>query len=158
MRDVSRQRLRHLNVRVLGVALVVALIDVSSKVWARHALIHAHHVVGPLWLRLQFNPGVSFSLNHGLPLVSALVTMVVAITVVVVGMRARVGLATWGFGLLIGGGVGNVVDRWSSSPPRVTDFISISSFPVFNAADAAISLGFVVLLTAIIRGQQLVGP
>jgi signal peptidase II len=60
-----------------------------------------------------------------------------------------------GFGLLLGGGLANVVDRLVASPHRVTDFIAVSSFPVFNLADVAITLGFVILMVAALRGEPL---
>jgi signal peptidase II len=80
---------------------------------------------------------------------------VIAVVVVVVGLNARRGLSTIGFGLLLGGGVANIVDRLSASPHRVTDFIALGSFPVFNLADVAITGGFVVLLVAALTGEKL---
>lgn len=47
-------------------------------------------------------------------------------------------------GLQLGGAAGNLIDRLRMG--RVTDFISIGAFPVFNVADSAISVGVVVLL------------
>ena len=44
----------------------------------------------------------------------------------------------------LGGAIGNLIDRLTRG--RVTDFISIGTFPVFNVADASISIGAVVLL------------
>jgi signal peptidase II len=50
-------------------------------------------------------------------------------------------------GLQLGGAAGNLIDRLSMG--RVTDLISIGSFPVFNIADSAISIGVVVLLLGV---------
>ena len=50
-------------------------------------------------------------------------------------------------GLQVGGAAGNLIDRLQMG--RVTDFISIGSFPVFNVADSAISVGVAVLLVGI---------
>ena len=50
-------------------------------------------------------------------------------------------------GLQLGGAAGNLIDRLQMS--RVTDFISIGSFPVFNVADSAISIGVAVLLLGV---------
>ena len=49
--------------------------------------------------------------------------------------------------LQLGGAAGNLVDRLIMG--RVTDFISLGSFPVFNVADASISIGVVVLLLGV---------
>jgi len=154
---VPRQRLRSLNSTVAVVALAVTAADALSKWWARSSVAaHGTHVAGPLWWRLQYNTGVSFSFSHGLPMVTAIVTLVVAVGLLGVGLRAHRGLPTWGFGLLLGGGAANVVDRWLATPHEVTDFIAVGSFPVFNLADAAVSVGFLLLLTAVVRGKRLV--
>jgi signal peptidase II len=113
-------------------------------------------VVGFVWWRLQYNAGVSFSIDRSGPLVATIVTVLVALAVVAVGVRARHGAPTLGFGLLIGGGLANVIDRLAATPHRVTDFVAVSSFPVFNLADVAITAGFVVLLGAALRGDKLV--
>ncbi|HTT59876.1 MAG TPA: signal peptidase II, partial [Acidimicrobiales bacterium] len=84
-------------------------------------------------------------------------TLLIAIVVVLVGLNANEGAPAVGFGLLIGGGVANVIDRLAASPHQVTDFIAISSFPVFNLADVAITVGFVVLIAAAVRGDRLLG-
>jgi signal peptidase II len=154
---VSRQRLvDRLNFTVLAIALVVTAIDAFSKVWARHALAtKAVHVGGAIWLRLQYNSGISFSFNQARGVLTTVVTVVVALAVVAVGLRARRGLASIGFGLLIGGGVANVVDRLAASPHRVTDFIALGSFPVFNLADVAVTAGFISLLVAALSGEKL---
>ncbi len=55
-------------------------------------------------------------------------------------------------GLQLGGAAGNLVDRLSMG--RVTDFISIGNFPVFNIADSAISIGVVVLLLGVWINEQ----
>jgi signal peptidase II len=154
---VPRQRLRHrFNLTVLAVALVVTVIDALTKYWARHHLAHhAQHIIGPLWLRLEYNTGISFSIDHSRTLVTTIVTVVIAVVVVIVGVQSNRGAPTLGFGLLIGGGLANVIDRLAASPHEVTDFIAVGSFPVFNAADVAITLGFVVLIVAALRGERL---
>ncbi len=55
-------------------------------------------------------------------------------------------------GLQLGGAAGNLVDRLTMG--KVTDFISIGSFPVFNIADSAISVGVVVLLLGVWINEQ----
>jgi len=154
---VSRKRLiDRINYTVIVIALVVTAIDALSKVWARHALAqHAIHVGGAIWLRLQYNSGISFSFNQSRTLLTTIGTVVVAVVVVAVGLNARRGLPTIGFGLLLGGGVANIVDRLSASPHRVTDFIALGSFPIFNLADVAITAGFIVLLVAALTGEKL---
>ena len=156
MRLVPSQRLDlRINATVVVVALVVTAVDALTKAWARYALVRPAHVMGALWLQLQYNSGVSFSFSMSGPFVTTVVTIAISICVLLVGLRARHGLPATGFGLLIGGGLANVVDRLAASPHRVTDFIAVGGFPVFNVADAAITVGFVVLLVAVLRGERL---
>jgi signal peptidase II len=157
LRVVPRQRLRfRLNYTVIAVALAVTVVDAATKYWARHALTrHPEHLVGVFWFRLQYNSGISFSINNSGPLVTTIATVVVAVVVVLVGINANGGAPALGFGLLLGGGLANVIDRLASSPHQVTDFIAVSSFPVFNVADAAITVGFIILMVAALRGERL---
>lgn len=50
-------------------------------------------------------------------------------------------------GLQLGGAAGNLIDRLLKN--EVTDFISVGTFPVFNVADASISVGVVILLLGV---------
>ncbi len=155
---MPRQRLgRRLNAAVVGWALAAAVLDATTKWWARHALgAHARHVWGPLWWRLTYNSGVSFSFTGGGPVATTLVVFVIVLVVLAAALRATPGLATVGLGLLLGGGASNEVDRLVHSPNQVTDFISVGWFPVFNLADAAVTVGFVILVIAMLRGSPLV--
>ncbi len=157
---VPRKRLRFdLNFSVAVIALVVTALDALTKAWARRAFAtHAVHVVGAVWFRLQYNSGISFSINRSGPLLTSVVTVVIAVVVFAIGLQAASGAPAVGFGLLLGGGVANVIDRLAARPHRVTDFVAVGSFPVFNLADASITVGFVVLLVAALRGERLLNP
>ena len=159
MRVVPRQRLNYrINLTVIAVALTVTGLDALTKAWARHVLAaRPVHLGGVAWLRLQYNSGISFSINSSGPVVTTILTLAIAVVVVVVGLNAAPGLAAVGFGLLIGGGVANLIDRLAASPHQVTDFIALGSFPVFNLADVAITVGFVVLLVTALSGRRLLG-
>ena len=154
---MSRRRLGlRVNNAVVATALIVTAADALTKAWARHALAtHDVHVGGLIWLRLQYNQGVSFSFSR-FGTLTTIVTVVVALVFAVISMRARPGVPSVGFGLLIGGGVANVIDRLAASPHVVTDFVAVGSFPVFNLADASITVGFIVLLVAVLSGERLI--
>jgi signal peptidase II len=155
---VPRQRLgRHLNVTVLWGALGVVGIDALSKWWARGALAHqARHVWGPLWLRLTYNTGISFSLNRSNPVWTTVVAAALVVAVAAFALRATPGRATWGFALLLGGGAGNEINRLLVVPHRVTDFISVGWFPVFNVADAAVTVGLGLVAITMATGKDVV--
>jgi signal peptidase II len=51
-----------------------------------------------------------------------------------------------GFGLVLGGAVGNLGDRWfRGHHGAVVDYITLSHWPTFNVADAGITIGVVVV-------------
>lgn len=160
MCHVSRQRVTHgvnVNVNVVVVAFVVTIVDLLSKLWAGHALAHRSvHLLGPLWLRLAYNTGISFSLNRSGPVWTTLAVLLIVVIVAVVALRAAPGISTVGFGLLLGGGVGNEVNRLVAIPHRVTDFIAFGTFPVFNLADVGVTLGCGVLIIALLRDATMV--
>ena len=130
--------------------------DALSGAWARQRLAAGpRHLLGPLWLRLAFNAGISFSIGSRWSAVTA-IEAVAALAVLLAAWRARPGLPAWGFGLLLGGGVANTADRLISTGGRVTDFVAVGQFPVFNLADVAITAGVIMLVVEVLRGRPLV--
>ncbi len=139
-----------------GIAALVVIGDAWTKAWARAALVDGpRHVVGPLWWRLSFNAGVSFSLSTSWPTLAATAEIIALLGVVVVMARIRPGAPAVGCGLVVGGGVGNLVDRFVSASHHVTDFISVGNFEIFNVADAAITTGVCVLVLVVVLGRPL---
>jgi signal peptidase II len=163
-------RLRSHGDRALraGVLVVVAAavigVDQWSKSWAEGALgSGSRHVFGPLELVLTYNSGAAFSLGRGAtPVVEVLSVALVALVMWQSGRlaRARAGWAlVTGFGLLSGGAVSNLADRLvRDHHGAVVDFIQVASWwPVFNLADAAITLGALTIAVKVVfsgRGER----
>jgi signal peptidase II len=103
-------------------------------------------------LTLGFNRGVSFGLfsAEGKAGWWALILMTLAVSVLVGWLwhRAKAPLDRLGYAAVLGGALGNLVDRLPDG--AVTDFIDLHAagwhFPTFNLADVAISGGVVLLL------------
>jgi signal peptidase II len=55
-------------------------------------------------------------------------------------------------GLLLGGSFGNIIDRIRDG--AVTDFVKLPSWPAFNVADIAITVGVLALLWVIEQGEE----
>ena len=91
-----------------------------------------------------------------MPAVATALAVVVLVVVVVAAYFAHAGTPVLGFGLLVGGGSANLVDRLTASSHSVTDFVAVGSFPVFNLADAAVTVGLVCLIATALFGHQLV--
>jgi lipoprotein signal peptidase len=102
------------------------------------------HVFGPLDLTLAHNSGIAFGLADGGGI--ALVVLTVAALALVGVLFARNPGRPWmwiAVGLLVGGALGNLIDRVRAD--AVTDYVDLLSWPPFNLADVAITLGVVVL-------------
>jgi signal peptidase II len=139
--------------RGLGAAAIVIALDQLSK-WLIVTMLPAQPmqpppryvlVPGVLDLINTTNPGVSFSMLHGVPS-WALALGALAIIAVLLAWLAR-NDRFWpalGLGLIIGGAIGNVIDRVRLG--EVIDFIDLHWWPVFNVADSAISIGVVLLV------------
>lgn len=155
--DLRPVPLRHAGgyVGVLAVtAIAVLLLDQLSKAVALAVLTPGVRVpaIGDLlgW-RLIFNPGAAFSFGTGVTWVFTLVMALVSVGVMVAARR--IGSRVWALalGALLGGALGNLVDRLAREPGfavgHVVDFIDYGVF-IGNVADIAIvgaAIGMVVL-------------
>lgn len=136
-----------------GLAGLVVLLDQLTKLWVLGALDDPPRVVellGFLDLVLVWNRGVSFGLFGGGDAgVWPFATLALAIStgLAVWLVRLRRVLMVLAVGLILGGALGNVIDRLVYG--AVVDFVDLHAggwhWPVFNLADAAITVGVVVL-------------
>ncbi|WP_172628294.1 signal peptidase II [Bradyrhizobium ivorense] len=148
-------------VRAGVLAAVVTLIaDQASKLWLLYVLEIARHApvrVTPFFdLVLAWNPGISFGWFQSESPAAQIALMVIkaaAVIALAIWMaRSRTWLATVSLGLIIGGAIGNGIDRFAYG--AVVDFalfhIEIGektfSWYVFNLADVAIVAGVAALL------------
>jgi signal peptidase II len=134
------------------VALLVLVLDLATKQLALARLSEGESVpvLGDLLsLRLVFNPGAAFSIATGMTWVFTLIAA--GVVVVVARVAPRLGSRTWAvaLGMLLGGAVGNLVDRLARPPGfaqgHVVDFIDYAGLFVGNVADVAI-VGAAVLI------------
>jgi signal peptidase II len=140
----------------LGCAVAIVLLDQLSKVWALSVLDGGRVIdlVGTLRLNLTFNDGSAFGLGAGRTTLMAVVAAIVSIVVLRLGLQASSRPWAIGLGLVLGGALGNLVDRAVRDGSgflggRVVDFIDLQWWPVFNVADVAIvaGVGLLVLLS-----------
>jgi signal peptidase II len=97
---------------------------------------------------LRRNPGGAFGMFPGAPLFFFVATVAIVVGAMVWGWRTPQ-LAV-PVGMIIGGGLGNLVDRLVRGPHlfrgEVVDFVYLSFWPTFNLADSAIVAGVCLLL------------
>jgi signal peptidase II len=155
MSDDSAARRRAMLRFGLGTALIVLVLDQILKLAVLDLLDGGARaiVVTPFFnLVLVWNRGVSFgmlqSLGAALPWVLAAIALAVVVGLVVWLSRTGQRPVAFGLGLVIGGALGNIVDR--ARYGAVADFLDFHlagyHWPAFNLADAAICVGAVILI------------
>jgi signal peptidase II len=140
----------------LLIAAAVVLADQLSKQWALNALDdRTIDVVGSLRFNLAFNKGMAFSQGTGLGPIIGVVALVVVVGLLVSIGRSTSPIYPLAVGLIIGGAVGNLLDRLFRDPGwfrgGVVDFIDLQWWPIFNVADIAITVGGALLLLSALR-------
>ncbi len=145
----------------LACAALTLVLDQGSKAWALATLTPGEPVeILGRFLRLSLvrNPGAAFSLGDGLTWL--LTAFALAVTVYVLRLVRRTTSRAWAIalGFILGGAVGNLVDRFLREPGpgrgHVVDFIDYRVF-VGNVADIAIVLAAVAMVLLAIRSVPL---
>ena len=149
---------------LLGLAAGVLVLDLVTKLVVVATLSDREPVRllgGLVYLTEARNTGAAFSFAEGATVVFTLIA--VAVAVVIVRSARRLYSAGWAvaLALVLGGAVGNLVDRVFRDPGflrgGVVDFIQIGWWPIFNVADSAIVCGGVLGALLAFRGVEFDG-
>jgi signal peptidase II len=131
---------------------LVVLLDQAAKALVEDRLVPGQHVelLGPLELTLAHNRGVAFGLASGGGATLIAVTAAALLFVGVLFARNPTRPGMWvAAGMLAGGALGNLADRVRAD--AVTDYVAFLSWPPFNLADVAITLGVLALALSYLR-------
>ena len=148
---MDREQIRRFAFACLAAAGVV-VIDQATKAAALSGLSQDERIplLGDLLgLQLAFNPGAILSLGAGYTWVLTLFGIGAVGLLMVVALRARTRGRAIGVGLILGGAIGNLIDRVFSPPGfgvgHVTDFLAYGDLFIGNLADVALGAGVIVL-------------
>lgn len=105
-------------------------------------------------LTYHTNTGTIFGLFPSATLALTVISVLAIVFMVYFyrSQRALTPLMRLAIGLLLGGAFGNLIDRVAMG--RVTDFVDVGRWPIFNIADASITVGIFVLLVLITFTQS----
>lgn len=153
MSSVAAERTARSPRRIVPLIVgVIVLADQLTKSW-----VVAHYSTTPLSIvghdvefHVARNPGGAFSSFTNATLVLALLAIGLTVWLVRVVRRTTDRATVVALSLVLGGALGNLVDRIVRSPGvlrgHVVDFIRVGSFPSFNVADSAITVGAILLI------------
>jgi len=131
---------------------IVIAIDQITK-----SLVRTHLALQEIWAPWRWlvpyarivhwkNSGAAFGMLQGLGDIFTILAILVAVAIIY--YFPQVSRDDWvlrlAMGFQLGGAIGNLIDRITSG--YVTDFISIGTLPVFNVADASITMGVTILI------------
>jgi signal peptidase II len=142
---------------VIGAITAIVALDQLTKSWAVAALSDGPiHVIGDtVELELTRNSGGAFSRFQGMTPVLAILAVVVTLVLARVLRQTADGVLVFALTLVLGGALGNLVDRFVRAPGflrgHVVDFVSVGWWPVFNVADSCVSIGAVLLILRSLR-------
>ncbi len=144
--------------QIVGIAVVIVALDQWTK-----SLVRANIPLGGTWLPESwewlspyarivhwYNTGAAFGMfKEGSMVFTVLAFIVIGL---ILYYYPQVEKADWSLriamSMQLGGATGNLIDRLTIG--HVTDFISVGNFPVFNVADASITVGAAVLFLGIL--------
>jgi signal peptidase II len=160
------------RLRWLWLTLGVVFLDRASKAWIEsRPVTYFPHTVIPNVFEIVYsrNPGIAFSYfadssSKLVPylLIIGSVVIIGVIAWLLVASRQLNALSAAGLALLLAGATGNVTDRMIHG--GVTDFLQVwlrflpwrlfNPWPTFNVADAAVTVGAILLIIDVLFGQQ----
>jgi signal peptidase II len=158
-------RRRTLYPVVFALALVILVADQVTKELAEAHLTEGllQPLVGELLqLTLLYNSGAAFSLGTGITPVLTVLQGTISAVIIVLAIR-RVRSWAWAvtLGMLLGGALGNFLDRMARPPGpfrgHVVDFLALPNFPVFNVADCFVVAGALLVAALTVFGLELDG-
>jgi signal peptidase II len=154
------------GIRWLWISVLVIAADQLTKLWIERTMVlgDTFTVLPVLDIVRAHNPGAAFSFlaDAGGWQRWAFTLLAVGVSIALVFWLRKLALTThallaFGLALILGGAIGNVIDRFEHG--YVVDFVHVhwgsSYFPAFNVADSAISIGAIlVILDAILEGRR----
>jgi signal peptidase II len=164
--DTGPVRSARVIVLLAAVAAGVLALDLVTKVIAVATLEGRPPVQllgGAVYLVVFRNSGAAFSLATGMTWLLTLIA--IGVVIVIMRMARRLRSVGWAvaLGLVLGGALGNLIDRMFRAPGplrgHVVDMVSVfapdgSVFPVFNVADSAICIGAGLLVLLVLLGRE----
>ena len=139
-----------------AVSLGVMAVDQGTKAWAMRALDPGE--TRPIWdeifrLTRVHNPGAAFGFFPRGTAAFLAVSAIVALGLFAYLLFSKPsGLRAWGSALILGGTLGNLIDR--ARLGYVVDFLALGNLTVFNVADAALVLGVGLMVIGLLWGSR----
>ena len=162
MQKASHLQGKQRNAVLFLTTVLIVAADQLTKLWIRsYPEGQSFFEIGFFRLTHVHNTGGVFGLFQGH---SVALTIVALVGITIFLLYALFGYRRFPFldnilnrvalGLILGGTVGNLIDRLNPNLDGVTDFISIGIWPTFNIADSAVTIGAILFAYSLLRSVQ----
>ena len=147
--------------RVFIPSFIVVILDQLTKIWVKNnfSLFESRNIIGD-FLRFSYveNPGIAFGIRIGnLKVLVTIISIAIAtyLAFLLYNSKQLVYLEKFSLSLILGGAVGNLIDRILIYVPNSTyngviDFIDVGvsghRWYIFNIADSAVTMGIIIYL------------
>jgi len=145
--------------RLFLLSLIVVVLDQSTKFIAALKLPPGGSIPlikGVFHLTLLRNKGMAFGLfpeQVNILLILSFFAVPALLTLLIIfSRRIKTGLVKFGLALILGGAIGNLIDRLRYG--EITDFLDFRIWPVFNLADTAITVGAILLVLKVLLVRE----
>ncbi len=143
------------NLKLLSWSVIIVLLDQITKILISTSIVYGDSVsiLGNI-LRFTYikNPGMAFGIQVGNRVFFTAFALIASIVILVYLFRLKPEnfLPRFALASILGGAIGNLIDRLAYK--EVIDFIDIRiiRWPVFNIADVAVTLGMILLIAYVI--------
>jgi len=143
--------------RILLFSIVVVVLDQITKLLVRYNFEYGKplKIVGD-FVRLTYieNPGMAFGIQVGNQIFFTVFATLASLVIFIYIVRARNDKFSTRFALslILGGAIGNLIDRFLYA--KVVDFIDIgignTRWPIFNVADSSVTIGMIILVSLVL--------
>ncbi|MFQ5864438.1 MAG: signal peptidase II [bacterium] len=147
--------------RVLLFSVMVIVFDQVTKLSVKYFFEKGkpHEIIGD-FVRLTYieNPGMAFGIQVGGQLFFTVFATVASVIIFIYIVRARNEkfASRFALALILGGAIGNLIDRFLYG--KVIDFIDIginnTRWPIFNVADSSVTIGMIILVTLVLLDKS----
>jgi signal peptidase II len=151
---------------ILAISLPIVLLDQATKLFVQaHMALYQSIAVIPNYFDITYtlNPGAAFSMLADAPawlrlaFLLSMSTIMSIVLLVLIVRSDRVNIYSLAFAIVLGGAVGNLIDRAMRSG-HVIDFLRAHyydlNYPIFNVADSAVTIGVTLIILASFFGSD----
>ena len=141
---------------IIPAAVFILLDQITKAIVSSNMVLNQSITLIPRVFELTYikNDGAAFGMlagKQGILIAVTVIAMILISIYAVIDRKKHSRLEQFALGMIVGGGIGNLIGRVTEG--CVTDFFNIHIIPVFNVADIGITIGCLLLIIAVLKSE-----